>query len=104
VLDHLIPEPGAIYIVDRAYLDFQRLYQIHQYLAVFMTRSKTNTGLCRLYSQKVDKTTEVRYDQIVLPMGFYAKKDYSAKLRRIKYFDAEQERTFIFLTNSRFRR
>jgi hypothetical protein len=99
VLDHLIPEPGAIYIMDRAYLDFQRLYQMHQCLAVFVTRSKTNTGLRRLYSQKVDKTTGVRYDQIVLPTGFYTKKDYPAKLRRIKYFDAEQERTFVFLTN-----
>lgn len=99
VLDHLIPEPGAIYIMDRAYLDFQRLYQMHQCSAVFVTRSKTNTGLRRLYSQKVDKTTGVRYDQIVLPTGFYAKKDYPDKLRRIKYFDAEQERTFVFLTN-----
>jgi len=99
VLDHLIPEPGAIYIMDRACLDFQRLYQMHQCLAVFVTRSKTNTGLRRLYSQKVDKTTGVRYDQIVLPTGFYAKKNYPTKLRRIKYFDAEQERTFVFLTN-----
>ena len=99
VLDYLIPEPGAIYIMDRAYLDFQRLYQMHQCSAVFVTRSKTNTGLRRLYSQKVDKTTGVRYDQIVLPTGFYAKKDYPAKLRRIKFFDAEKGRTFIFLTN-----
>jgi hypothetical protein len=99
VLDHLIPEPGAIYVMDRAYLDFKRLYQMHQRAAVFVTRSKTNTGLRRLYSQKVDKTTGVRYDQIVLPTGFYAKKDYPDKLRRIKYFDAEQEKTFIFLTN-----
>ena len=99
VLDHLIPEPGAIYVMDRAYLDFKRLYQVHQCAAVFVTRSKTNTGLRRLYSQKVDKTTGIRYDQIVLPTGFYAKKDYPDKLRRIKYFDAEQGRTFIFLTN-----
>ena len=99
VLDHLIPEPGAIYIMDRAYLDFERLYQMHQSLAIFVTRSKTNTGLRRLYSQKVDKTTGVRYDQIVLATGFYSKKDYPAKLRRIKYFDAEKGRTFIFLTN-----
>jgi len=99
VLDHLIPEPGAIYIMDRAYLDFHRLYQMHQSSAIFVTRSKTNTGLRRLYSHKVDKTTGVRCDQIVVPTGFYAKKDYPAKLRRIKYFDAEQGRTFIFLTN-----
>jgi len=99
VLDHLVPEPGAIYIMDRAYLDFQRLYQMNQYSAIFVTRSKSNTGLRRLYSQKVDKTTGVRYDQIVLPTGFYAKKEYPAKLRRIKYFDAEKGRTFVFLTN-----
>lgn len=99
VLDHLIPEPGAIYIMDRAYLDFQRLYQMHQSSAVFVTRTKTNTGLRRIYSHKVDKTTGLRYDQTVLPTGFYSKKDYPEKLRRIKYFDAEKERSFVFLTN-----
>ena len=99
VLDHLVPEPGAIYVMDRAYLDFQRLYQMHQCSAVFVTRSKTNTGLRRLYSHKVDKTTGVRYDQTVVPTGFYTKKDYPDKLRRIKYFDAEKGRAFIFLTN-----
>ena len=99
VLDHLVPEPGAIYIMDRAYLDFQRLYQMHLCLAIFVIRSKTNTGLRRLYSQKVDKTTGVKCDQIVVPTGFYAKKDYPDKLRRIKYFDAEKGRTFVYLTN-----
>jgi len=99
VLDYLVPEPGAIYVMDRAYLDFQRLYQMHQDLAIFVTRSKTNTGLRRLYSHKVDKTTGVRYDQTVVPTGFYTKKDYPEKLRRIKYFDAEKGRAFIFLTN-----
>ena len=99
VLDHLIPEPGAIYIMDRAYLDFKRLYQMHQSSAVFVIRSKTNTGLRRVYSHKVDKTTGVRYDQTVVPTGFYTKKDYPEKLRRIKYFDAEKGRSFIFLTN-----
>jgi len=99
VLDHLIPEPGAIYIMDRAYLDFKRLYQMHQSSAIFVTRSKTNTGLRRIYSHKVDKTTGVRYDQTVVPTGFYSKKDYPEKLRRIKYFDTEKSRSFIFLTN-----
>ena len=99
VLDHLVPEPGAIYVMDRAYLDFQRLYQMNQCSAVFVTRSKINTGLRRLYSHQVDKTTGVRYDQTVVPTGFYTKKDYPDKLRRIKYFDAEKGRTFIFLTN-----
>ena len=96
VLDHLIPEPGAIYIMDRAYLDFKRLYQMHQSSAVFVTRSKTNTGLRRIYSHKVDKTTGVRCDQTVVPTGFYSKKDYPEKLRRIKYFDAEKGRSFHF--------
>ncbi len=99
VLDHLIPEPGAIYIMDRAYLDFRRLYQMHQSSAVFVTRSKTNTGLRRIYSHKVDKTIGVRCDQTVVPTGFYSKKDYPEKLRRIKYFDAEKGRSFVFFTN-----
>ena len=99
VLDHLIPEPGAIYVMDRAYLDFQRLYQLHQCSAIFVTRSKTNTGLRRIYSHKVDKSTGVRSDQTVALTGFYSKKDYPEKLRRIRYFDAEKARSFIFLTN-----
>jgi hypothetical protein len=99
VLDHLVPELGAIYIMDRAYLDFQRLYYLHQCSAIFIIRSKTNTGLRRLYSHKVDKTTGLRCDQTVVPTGFYAQKDYPDKLRRIKYFDAEKNRTFVFITN-----
>ena len=99
VLDHLIPEPGAIYVMDRAYLDFRRLYQLHQCSAIFITRSKTNTGLRRIYSNKVDKRTGVKSDQTVALTGYYSKKDYPDKLRRIKYFDAEKGRSFIFLTN-----
>ena len=99
VLDHLIPEPGAIYVMDRAYLDFQRLYQLHQCSAIFVIRSKTNTGLRRIYSHKVDKSTGVKFDQTVALTGFYSKKDYPEKLRRIKYYDAEKGRSFIFLTN-----
>jgi transposase len=99
VLDHLIPEAGAIYVMDRAYLDFRRLYQLHQCSAIFVTRSKTNTGLRRLYSHKVDKNSGVKFDQTVVPTGYYSKKDYPEKLRRIKYFDAEKGRSFIFLTN-----
>jgi hypothetical protein len=99
VLDHLIPEPGAIYVMDRAYLDFRRLYQLHQCSAIFVTRSKTNTGLRRIYSNKVDKSTGVKSDQIVSLTGYYSKKDYPEKLRRIKYFDAEKGRSLIFLTN-----
>ena len=99
VLDHLIPEPGAIYIMDRAYLDFQRLYHVHQNAAFFVTRSKANTKLRRLYSQKVDKTTDVKCDQIVVPSGFYSQKKYPDKLRRIKFLDAQNAKTLTFLTN-----
>jgi hypothetical protein len=99
VLDHLVPEPGSIYIMDRAYLDFKRLYWLHQCSAIFVTRTKTNTGLRRIYSQKVDKSTGVRCDQIVALTGFYSKKDYPEKLRRVKFFDAEKGRSFVFLTN-----
>lgn len=99
VLDHLIPEPGAIYIMDRAYLDFKRLYQLHQSSAIFVTRSKTNTGLRRIYSHEVDKNTGVQLDQTVALTGFYSQKDYPEKLRRIKYFDSETGRSLNFLTN-----
>lgn len=98
-LDHLVPEPGAIYVMDRAYLDFQRLYNMHQCSAIFVLRSKTNTGLRRLYSREVDKSQNVRCDQIVVTTGVNSSKDYPDKLRRIKFFDAEKGRTFTFLTN-----
>jgi transposase len=98
-LDHLVAEPGAIYVMDRAYLDFKRLYHMHQCSAIFVTRSKTNTGLRRLYSSEVDKSQNIRCDQIVVPTGINSKKDYPDKLRRIKFFDAEKGRTFTFLTN-----
>ena len=99
VLDHLIPEPGSTYIMDRAYLDFQRLFYLNQNNAFFVTRSKTNTGLRRIYSSIVDKSTGLICDQIVVPKNFYAKKDYPEKLRQIKYFDADKGRSFVFLTN-----
>lgn len=76
VLDYLIPEIGAIYIMDRAYLDFQRLYTLHQAPAFFITRSKKNTKLRRLYSQPVDKSCGLRCDQIVVPAGQDTRKYY----------------------------
>jgi len=99
ILDVLIPEPGAIYIMDKAYLDFERLYILHQCSAFFITRAKTNTGLQRLYSRPVDKSTGVIYDQIVVLTGFYAKRAYPEKLRRIKFFDSETGKRLVFLTN-----
>jgi hypothetical protein len=100
ILDNLIPEPGSYYIMDRAYLDFARLYKINRDLAFFVTRAKTNFQFRRLYSQPVDKSQGILCDQIVLLTGFYPKKDYPEKLRRIKFYDAENEHTLVFITNS----
>jgi hypothetical protein len=100
ILDELPLEAGAIYIMDRGYLDFGRLYTIHQSFAFFVTRAKRNFDFQRLYSHPVDKTTGVQADQIITLQGFYAQKDYPEKLRRIRYFDAQNNKRFVFLTNN----
>jgi hypothetical protein len=100
ILDDLITEVGAIYVMDRGYLDFARLYKIHQTRASFVTRAKKNFSRKRLYSMPVDKSTGVQCDQIVILKGHYAKKDYPGKLRRIRYFDSKSNKTFVFLTNN----
>ena len=99
ILDVLLMEPGAIYIMDRGYLDFERLYNVDQAAAFFIIRSKTNTRMRRLYSQAVDKSCGLRCDQIVVPAGFYSAKNYPGKLRRIKFYDQDQKRHLVFLTN-----
>lgn len=99
ILDVLIPEAGAIYVMDKAYLDFERLYHLDQCAAFFVTRAKSNTKLKRLYSRTVDKSTGVRCDQVVVLTGIYTKKAYPGKLRRVKFFDAENNRRLVFLTN-----
>ncbi len=99
-LDDLLFEPGAIYVFDKAYVDFARLYRIHQSLAFFVTRAKSNFVFKRLYSQPVDKSTGVRADQIIMVTGFYTLMDYPEKLRRIRYYDVETKKLFIFLTNN----
>ncbi|MBW2062715.1 MAG: IS4 family transposase [Deltaproteobacteria bacterium] len=100
ILDILIPEPGSFYVMDRGYVDYSRLYTIHQAAAFFVSRAKSNFGFRRLYSHHVDKSTGLKCDQIVVLTGFYAKKDYPEKLRRIRYLDVETEKTFVFLTNN----
>lgn len=100
VLDDLIIEAGAIYIMDRGYLDFRRLHRIGQSSAFFVTRAKSNFKFKRLYSNRVDKSTGVQCDQIIVLTGFYPKKDYPDKLRRIRYYDAENNKTLVFLTNN----
>jgi len=99
LLDELFVEPGAIYIFDRGYLDFARLYKIHQASAFFIIRAKSNFRFRRIYSQPVDKSKGVQADQIIELHGFYVHKDYPERLRRIRYFDAEKNKRLIFLTN-----
>jgi hypothetical protein len=100
ILDKLLIEAGAVYIMDRAYVDFARLYRIHQSQAFFVTRAKRNFVFKRLYSQPVDKSTGVRADQIITVTGFYTRKDYPDKLRRICYLDAATHKRLVFLTNN----
>jgi len=99
ILDQLVPEAGAIYVMDRGYLDFERLYRLHQGSSFFIVRAKANTGLRRLYSMPVDKNVGIQCDQVVVPTVFYSKKAYPEKLRRVKFFDAEQGRRLTFITN-----
>jgi len=99
ILNVLMPEPGAIYVMDKAYLDFERLYTLHQCSAFFVTRAKINTALKRLYSKPVDKSTGIMCDQIVVLTGFYAKKHYPEKLRRVKFIDQDNGKRLVFLTN-----
>ena len=100
ILDQLTFEPGAFYIFDRGYLDFARLHKIHQALAFFVTRAKSNFRFKRLYSQPADKSQGVQCDQIIVLDGFYTRKDYPDKLRRIRYFDVTQNKSLVFLTNN----
>ena len=100
VLDELIPEPGAFYIMDRAYMDFARLYHLTQWTACFVIRAKSNLKFRRLYSHPIDKATGLRCDQIVRLIGPRSAKYYPEKLRRVKYFDAQTQKTLIFLTNN----
>ena len=101
VLDHIVIEPGAIYVMDKGYVDYFRFYSlIHQQRGFFVTRAKDNMAARRVYSRKVDKTTGLKYDQSVKLTGFYIKKDYPDYLRRIKYQDEETGKIYVFLTNN----
>jgi hypothetical protein len=99
ILDQLPIEPGAIYIVDRGYIDFTRLHSIHQTGGFFVTRAKNNFRFQRLYSQPITSVA-LRCDQIVVPRNFYARRNYSSKLRRIRYVDPDTQKHLTFLTNN----
>ena len=100
VLDLLLPEPGALYVMDRGYLDFNRLHALHQHAAFFIVRAKSNWRYRRLYSHPVDKTTGLKCDQTVALTGFYAAKHYPDKLRRIKLTDPQTGKNLVFLSNN----
>lgn len=99
-MDHIPYEPGAYYIFDRAYIDYTRLHHITEHSAYFVIRSKTNLKFRRIYSNQIDQSSGIVYDQIGKLAGRKGSKGYPDKLRRIKFFDDETNRIFIFLTNN----
>lgn len=100
VLDLLIPEPGSFYIMDRGYLDYERLHRLTQASAFFVIRAKANLKYRRLYSSTVDKSTGLKHDQTGVLTGFYTSQHYPDKLRKIKYYDPQTGKHLVFLTNN----
>ncbi len=100
ILDQLIIEAGALYIMDRGYIDFTRLHALHLSGAFFVIRAKDNFRFRRLYSHPIDKATGLQCDQIITTKNFYARKDYPEKLRRIRFFDKNTRKRLVFLTNN----
>jgi len=98
-LDWLIPEPGAIYVMDRGYLDFERLFALHQAGAFFVTRAKSSTDTRRLYSAPVDRTQGIICDQTIALSGFYSQQSFPLHLRRIRFKDPDTGKTLVFLSN-----
>jgi len=100
VLDILAIEAGAFYVMDRGYLDFGRLFTLHQSGAFYVTRAKSNMNARRVYSVATDRTTGIICDQIIAMNGFYAAQDYPEHLRRIRFKDPDSGKTLVFLTNN----
>ena len=100
VLDILLPEPGAFYVMDRGYVDFERLFTLHMAGGFFIIRAKSNTKYRRRYSHPADKSGGVRCDQTIVLTGVKSRHHYPLPLRRIKYHDAQTGKTFNFLTNN----
>lgn len=98
-LDLLVPEPGAIYVMDRGYVDFARLHILHLAGAFFVTRAKSNMDFHRVYSAKTDRPAGIICDQTIALDGFYTKQDYPVHLRRVRFKDPETGKTLVFLTN-----
>ncbi len=100
ILDEILPEAGSFYVMDRGYLDFERLYALHRCGAFFVTRTKAGILLRRRYSRAVDKTTGLRSDHTVVLTSAASVKNYPDPLRRVRFYDEEQRRWLIFLTNN----
>jgi len=100
VLDLLLPEPGSYIVMDRGYLDFARLYQLHQIVTFFVIRAKVNLQFLRRYSHPVDKSTGVRSDQTIVLTGPKSSTLYPAPLRRVSYYSADMDKRLVFLTNN----
>lgn len=100
ILDELIPEPGSFYVMDRGYTDFARLYWLTHCFACFVIRAKSNLDFHRVISNQIDKSTGLRCDQIIALNGVKTSQMYPEKLRRIKFYDAEKNKTLVFLTNN----
>ena len=98
-LDMLVPEAGAIYVMDRGYVDFARLYGLHQAGAFFVTRAKSNLNAHRVYSAATARTTGVIADQTITLDGYYTSRDYPVHLRRVRFRDPKTGKTLVFLTN-----
>jgi len=99
VLDILVPEPGSVYVFDRAYIDFERLRGLHEARAVFVTRAKKNLSYRRRYSAQCDRSTGIVCDQTIVLTGKATREHYPLPLRRVRYRDPESNKTFVFLTN-----
>jgi len=100
VLDLLQPEPAAFYVMDRGYLDFERLARLDDAGSFFVTRAKSNTQVRRRYSRPVDRSTGLVCDQTVVLTGYYTRKGFNSPLRRVKFNDPETGKTLVFLSNN----
>jgi hypothetical protein len=100
ILDQLIPEPGAFYVMDRGFLDFARLYRLHQSGSFFVTRAKSNTQVQRRYSHAIDRSTGLVCDQTIILTGIYTPQTFPTALRRIRFKDPSTRKTLVFLTNN----
>jgi len=100
ILDHLVPEPGAFYIMDRGYVDFERLARLDDAGSFFVTRAKSNIKAKRRYSRPVDRSTGLICDQTIVLTGFYTRQGFDRPLRRVKFNDPETGKTLVFLANN----